>query len=118
MQFLGSDLTKDSQSAFTTVTSAEILAAIGYTPAAINPNTGTNDTAFPIGTVLLVSLSGMPARNGTATVRLSGTAGFAVAASGTALAGTWRYCGSINTSDYQNVDITAQYYFAVMQRVA
>ncbi|RVQ04168.1 hypothetical protein [Sinorhizobium meliloti] len=92
------------------VTSTSHVHALGFTAAEVYLGTNASEVNYPIGTVLFVALGGgRPDNNTTATVRLSGTNGFSIEGTGTALSGTWRARGGY-TSDGDR--------FGIYQKVA
>lgn len=92
------------------VTSTSHVHALGFTAAEVYLGTNASEVNYPIGTVLFLALGGgRPDNNTTATVRLSGTNGFSIEGTGTALSGTWRARGGY-TSDGDR--------FGIYQKVA
>ncbi len=78
-----------------------------------------DNTTFPVGTTLLATNGGAPNRNASVTVRLgtlgSATYNYHLDGAGTALAGTWRACGTIGAAD-GNTD--ASRWIVLVQRVS
>lgn len=92
------------------VTTTSHTHALGFTAAEVYTGTGAADTSYPLGHVIFVALGGSrPDLNSTTTVRLSGTNGYSIEGTGTALAGTWRHRGGF-TSDGDR--------FGIYQRVS
>lgn len=92
------------------VTTTSHTHALGFTAAEVYLGTNASEVNYPIGTVLFLALGGgRPDNNTTATVRLSGTNGFSIEGTGTALSGTWRARGGY-TSDGDR--------FGIYQKVA
>jgi hypothetical protein len=81
------------------VTSTSHTHALGFMAAEVYTGSNASETNYPIGTVLFVALGGTrPDNNSTTTVRLSGTNGFVIEGTTTALGGTWRARGGFTAS--------------------